>query len=347
MIILFLFLCIVLCQAQFVPNRFCDCLSVNTTRSIRGICALTIVLHHLAQEIDTFSPFCIVFKPLGFLAVPIFFFYSGYGLMKSHQCKTDYAKTFLVKRICSILVPYICMILLYWLFETLMGEVYSPIQVLQSLYNGHPIVRDSWYVITILVFYFAFYWLMRLFRQNYTGIVLGSVLFYIAWIFFARAMNYESYWYNTAICFCFGLWAAVYEFRLVDFLRRHYLSAWIVAFPLFMIFLFLAFFIRLSPVPQLLVRYVCVVSFLVVVLLTSLKFCSNNKLLDFFSDISLELYLCHRLFIRLLRSQFLFVESEPLWILLVVLLSCVFAVVLHKLFRRMNGCIQKMLLQAS
>ena len=92
MIILFLFLCIVVYKAQVVSDGYANCLSVEATRSIRGICALIIVLHHLAQEIDTFSPFCIVFKPLGFLAVTVFFFYSGYGLMKSHQCKADYKK---------------------------------------------------------------------------------------------------------------------------------------------------------------------------------------------------------------------------------------------------------------
>lgn len=234
--------------------------------------------------------------------------------------------------------------LLYWLFEAFMGKAHTPVQVLQSLYNGYPIVQDSWYVITILVFYYGFYWLMRLFRQNYTAICTGSVLFYIAWIFFARAMHYESYWYNTAVCFCFGLWASVYELRLVDFLRKHYLAAWITVFPLFLIFLFLSFFLHLPPVIQLFVRHACAASFLVVVLLTSLKFYTNNKLLDLFSDLSLELYLCHRLFIRLLRSHFLFIQSEPLWILLVALLSCICAALLHKLFRRLNEYTRKVLL---
>lgn len=54
-------------------------LSLDETKSIKGICAITIVLVHIIQSINTTY---VVSKigGIGYLCVAYFFFFSGYGL---------------------------------------------------------------------------------------------------------------------------------------------------------------------------------------------------------------------------------------------------------------------------
>lgn len=347
MVLLILFLALIVYKAEFISDGYSACLSEKTTKSVRGICTLVVILHHLAQKFRTEMLFSMIFTELGFLAVTLFFFYSGYGLMKRYISKANYQKTFLVKRVGSVLVPYGCVILLYWLVDCILGNPHTPLEVLRSLYNGYPIVTDSWYILTIIVFYLFFYLLMRLFKERYAAIAIGSCLWCVAWIVLTRTAGYEVYWYNTAVCICFGIIAAIGEARLLNWLKKHYVVSWIAAlavfFPCFGI-LYLknpAFPIGLG------LRYLCEAAFVAIVLLVTIKFGTKNRIWDFFAGISLEAYLCHRLFMNLLRSQYVYVENDTVWALAVIGSTAAAAFVLHKLFGKLNLWVQKVLLPGS
>ena len=58
-------------------------LSKDNCNSFRGLFALIIIIHHIAKSVSS----GIILKPftqVGYLIVAVFFFYSGYGLMKKH-----------------------------------------------------------------------------------------------------------------------------------------------------------------------------------------------------------------------------------------------------------------------
>ena len=69
-------------------------LSLSQTKSLQGFAAIGIVFHHIGQ--NTCAPWLAPeqtihglepFVPIGYLLVAIFFFCSGYGLMKSFNTK--------------------------------------------------------------------------------------------------------------------------------------------------------------------------------------------------------------------------------------------------------------------
>ena len=66
---------------------------------------LVIVYHHLSQYLDNPGPFR-VFLEVGILCVAAFFFYSGYGLMKSVLTNKNYFHHFFLRRYIKILFPF-------------------------------------------------------------------------------------------------------------------------------------------------------------------------------------------------------------------------------------------------
>lgn len=82
------------------------CFDVRRTNSLRGVLAILIILHHLSSKIDIL--FLKWFHDFGAPIVSMFFFVSGYGLIKSYLKKgTAYIDGFLAKRLGKILPPCI------------------------------------------------------------------------------------------------------------------------------------------------------------------------------------------------------------------------------------------------
>lgn len=133
-------------------------LSLDTGKYYRGFFAIVVIFHHLAQATGTGMVFR-YFKLVGYLAVAFFCFLSGYGLQKSYIAKGDrYRKGFILKRIPTILIPYIIITAIYWLaYVFIDGKYYSLRDIGIAIIKGVPIVSHSWYIISLLVFYVA-YW---------------------------------------------------------------------------------------------------------------------------------------------------------------------------------------------
>lgn len=323
-------------------GRVCDgdCLSRETTGKVRGICTLTVILHHLSQECRTEELFQMVFTQMGLLAVAMFFFYSGFGLMKSFLSRKNYRKQFLSKRVLPILITYAGFILLYWIVDALLGDLHTPGEVLVSLVNGSPIVTDSWYVITVAVFYLVFYALMGLRKPG--AILVGSLIWCGAWIGFCSLAGFEAYWYNGVLCLSLGIWAAMAEEPLKKLLKKRF---WLFAAVSAAVFGSL-FGMMVLRYPHgfwkvLTMCTLCSAAFVLLVLTFTGKVGTGNPLWPFLSEISLEAYLCHRIFMNLLRSRFLFLTDDTLWGMAVIVLSVAAAWVLHKLFRRICGLVKK------
>jgi peptidoglycan/LPS O-acetylase OafA/YrhL len=79
---------------------------VTRTNMLRGVLALLIILHHLSSHLDI--PALYYFHDMGSSVVSMFFFISGYGLIKSYKYKGElYLDGFLTKRLRKILPLYI------------------------------------------------------------------------------------------------------------------------------------------------------------------------------------------------------------------------------------------------
>ena len=106
----------------FKKNEFNDdFLSLDTMKSLRGFAAIGVILHHISQEqVFQQEGILLPFVNAGAYFVSIFFFASGYGLLKSFNSKPDYLKGFIKKRIVkSIIVPFYVDVLIYGAFIAL------------------------------------------------------------------------------------------------------------------------------------------------------------------------------------------------------------------------------------
>lgn len=312
-----------------------DYLSADSGRSLRGVLSVGILFHHLGQK-----RMGLVFLPLlsrmGYFLVSVFFFLSGYGLMKQHMTREDYRRRFFSRRLPAILVPYGVACVLYGLLYAAMGEPWTFRAFLQGLYNGTPMVSASWYILCITLFYIAFGCLMWLCGRHYGWMLAGGGVFLGAYVFFCVKMGYGSWWYNTAPVLLLGMAWALKQQWIDEKLRRSF-----PGIALGVLFLFALLYggklVLNSAVPSPLLHipltwcvcclFVCAVN----LLLTQVKL--SSPLLAFLGDISLEIYLCQFLLLQLLRSSLCALENDFLYAACVLVGTITFAWVLHRVNR--------------
>lgn len=308
-----------------------DALSLDNTKALKGILAILVVLHHLYQQVQM-GRLYFFFDNVGILCVSLFLFLSGYGLLKRYAGTPGYRATILRRRIPSVLIPYLCLILIYWLFSGVSGPILTPAEVLQSLVSGFPIVAHSWYILCILVFYIGFYLSVLLWRRNLPGIIGSNALLCILWVALCRARGFAPYWYNAAILFPMGIFWAAYENQLQAFLRTHYGPALAVSLLGFCGFFPAALVTAGEDIFVSLFWPGCC-CFVVLVLLILMKFRFGNPIVLFLGEISFALYGIHGLFEALYRSPVIWLEDPLLWGTAVLVSSVAAAWMLHRFFR--------------
>ena len=152
--------------AGFKKDQFHeDSSSLDSFMSLRGFAAIGVILHHISQE-DAFQQANGFSKPgelsifvnAGFLFVAIFFFCSGFGLIKSLETKPDYFNGFIKKRVVKTLViPYYVSIVIYGILRFASGERVPPMQWVTHIIGITMMNQYAWYPIIASILYIAFY----------------------------------------------------------------------------------------------------------------------------------------------------------------------------------------------
>jgi len=315
-----------------IQKRGCDdgYLSIEKGRSFRGILALTVVCHHLAEKTGDSSLFHI-FAFLGFLPVAYFFFLSGYGLQKSYAVKAGYRATILKKRIPSVLVPYLWVTGLYWLMSGVEGDAYSPGEVLQSFAVGDPIARFTWYIVFVLLLYVGFYLVSALYKGNQRSGVFWNLLLVCALVVLFRSLGFSMYWYNSCLTYPLGVLWAMQEERWLPFVQKHFWLFGGILLPAFGA-VFLATLVLVDASWVLVLYWLSGILFTAVCLLLQMKVTFGNRLLKVLGDCSMEIYMLQGLFMGLYRGNRIWLENPAVWSAAVLVSTCLAAWGLHKLF---------------
>lgn len=290
-------------------------LSRDTTSSVKGLLALSIVFHHLAQR-TLGGPIFHKFFYTGAISASLFFFFSGYGLMKRYLTDPGYPKHFLSRRVMPVLLTYLLATGIYWTAYAAFGKAYSLGEIGLVLWQGSPIVPFSWFVINILLFYLVFFMLMRLPHKNPQRILAGAGLFCILWTGFCAGRGYGLFWSDTTPLLAVGMLWAQYEERILEWIRKRSLPVSLICLggflPSFLITVLLSENTSMDGIkwPA---NALAACFFVLLFLLFSQKALIGNPVLHFFGRISFELYLMQGLFIGLLRNDRFYIESEFLW----------------------------------
>jgi len=322
-----------------------DFLSIESGKSIRGFLALVIVLHHLANHFTIAESGMVYrfFNDIGFLAVAIFFFISGYGLQKQHMEKESYKTGFLRKRLPTVLFPYIIVNLVYWALSFVYGTPYSAVDILKGLINGSPVVAHSWYIIAIIVFYIIFALLMIICKKRYRLMLTLASVFYLLYAVLCIKLGYGAWWYNTAFILIFGMLWAVFEKKIMELLKKRF---WILAAGSVVLFALVYVASRLLPPSDFPIKSIISAAFFTVFALFAFaKIKIGNPVLKFVGKISLELYLCHEIFMVLFRSGICFIENNLIYSIVSIACAILFAWMLNLLNAKILSIYKKAVLK--
>ena len=171
--------------AGFKKDQFHeDSSSLDSMMSLRGFAAIGVILHHISQE-SAFQQAggygkpgeLAIFENAGYLFVAIFFFCSGYGLIKSLETKPDYLNGFIKKRIVkTLVVPYYVSIVIYGILRTAIGERFAPVQWITHIVGVSMMNDYAWYPVTAAFLYLAFYLIFKNIKNRKVCYILMALV---------------------------------------------------------------------------------------------------------------------------------------------------------------------------
>ena len=354
---------IMLVQIKIAPKGSIheDFLSLEQSKILQGLAAVGIIFHHLSQYITKFGnewhgPITI-FSSMGILFTTIFFFCSGFGLMQSLKSKPDYLKTFLRKRIPAVLIPFIISNAIYLVLVGMyFGSVNSVLESLACLFGFRLVNTNTWFLVEIMILYLAFYFTHRFIKKP--GKAMGAMsIIIVLMITVSLLLGHDrskdgglwfmgEWWYNTTIFFLAGLFMAKYYDKVLAFLKKHYKWLLPVSIVAFLATFGLEEFVRTTfgyyqeweghpgygaKAITLLAQTIACATWLLMLLLISMKVRVKNILLVLLGKISLEIYIIHDLFKVFLTYEY---ERDSLALFIwVILLSIGVAIPLHLIHR--------------
>ena len=334
-LLIYMLILIMICIPIIKNNKntyFKDYLSIENCKKIKGISCIMVLVSHLCLElpapINIYNDFIRhILSKIGILSVCIFFFISGYGMMKQYQVKKDYLKSFLSKRVCTILIPYLITIILYTLYFNILNQNLSFFEIIEN--------SNTWYCVVITIMYILFYIFSKLFKTHYEKVICSFFICCSLWILIAYYFNLGIHWYHSCYSIVFGLLYSVKEEKILKVFHKNYKKSLIGINSFFTIFFITSFLIlRIKKVPGItgLISLTCNqfggILFVLLILLIIQKIKSNSNILTFLGKYSYEIYMIHGLFILIFKD----INNYLLFNVLVFICSIISSVVLHKIF---------------
>lgn len=284
-ITLVLFFALILWGCKFPEKKQLhqNSMSLEVTKGLRGIAAIGVILHHISQE-SAFQQAngwgkpgeLFVFVNAGYYFVAIFFFCSGFGLIKSLNTKQDYLKGFIKKRIVkTIVIPFYINVILYAIWHLIAKDEFAPGRWICNFLGLTLMNEYAWYPIVLVILYFAFYFIFKNIKNRRVAFTLMALVIVIQGIFFcfnghfawwAGPKNwwlsdsfeakwwmedkviwfFGEWWVNSSIAFLIGMIFAQNEEKIRSWFAKLYPAKLILCIVLFAAFYSLSGFCQMK-----------------------------------------------------------------------------------------------------
>lgn len=340
--------------------------SLETSKCIKGFCAVAIILHHLSQYLVSLqkADVLFLFNDIGVVFVGIFFFFSGYGLYTSLKSKDNYLKGFVKKRFSTILIPFYACIFVFVLFALFTRKSFTTSELIAVLTGWNLINSHMWYVVEIAILYLAFFVIYKTIRnRNIATIVMSCVVLLMtigSLLLGHKGMTIwfsGEWWYNTTFLFIIGILVSKNEEAVMAFAKRYYK----ILLPVFIVFSIglgiatqyalntWSYWNEYPGYPGYKEKFLCLIIQLpwvicttITSLLLMLKLKFGNRVLKFLGSISLELYLIHNLFLTgLTDNTIASIPSVAMLIIFTYICSIAMAFVLSGIDKYLVAAINK------
>lgn len=332
-------------------------LGLDNSKTVLGYFAILVMFHHISQAVGSAnSGIFVLLENFGFALVAGFFFFSGYGLIKSMNQKENYMKGFLAKRLPKILIPFYVCIFIYIIAGALCGRIsfdLSKAHATDSLTLGYvDLIRAAlgidllngsmWYIVEIVFLYIAFYIAYKLFKKEIV-IIISMTLFIIGLTLFSLYHGHGpnwfqgEWWYNSTLIFAVGMIFAYKEELLLGIIKKFYFIYLILTAVFFYAFCRLTHYMlvhhgywtnsntdKFMTLGSQLLQ--CLFFILLIIgILLKVKF--SNKALSFMGKISLEFYLLHNVFIHNRMG----IRGTGIYVLYIIVGTFILASIVHAL----------------
>lgn len=274
------------------------------TNAIKGICAVCILLGHIANPCFEF------FHELSGPIVGCFFAMSGYGLARQYQIKGKAYVETMPGKIVKLVLPYfVCCILYVSLEHIFIGKITYQ-EALWQIRQGHfsYFLTFSWFVTAIIYFYVNFYISFK-FKYKELGLWIGFALWFLYVKYILPGDN--GFMWGTSASFALSVSYAFHQNRLNKYI-------------LALVFLIVVF----SPVNSI---QNTLSTLLVLACLGGIQV--QNKVLKVLGQISYEIYILQGVTLLFLINKFYAIPKDYCWVvwLLVTLLA---SYIYHKVNKR-------------
>lgn len=288
-----------------------ESLTIEKTKLIKIICAVFIVVGHLAYLVDI--PCIQVCKYWGAPLVSIFFFLSGFGLYKSSFSKQQYLHTIIFKRIPAVLIPCLVNTLLFFLVINLVTNDFK-YDIISSIKSGKLIQHHLWFVYVITFQYLTFYVCNKLLTRKCRLFALFIVS--LSLIFILKGYGFDRCWYVSILAFPTGVMYSKYEYRLISVI---YSNKIIYSLFIFILMATVGIIYKLKNELIYTLAYVFIPVIIIAITSNTRTNFIKSPFIKSISKISYCIYLCQVLVMKLFRSDLVFVENDYIYCIIVII----------------------------
>ena len=343
-LVVVLLVVLILIKAKFFGKGFNEnFMGKDQTNALNGIFIFIVLVSHMRGylHVENSWPMVQMCSTLGQMMVTSFLFISGYGCAVSYQKKGEkYVNAFPRNRILTVLVNFDIAILIYLIFNFILGKTFTIGEIIPALIGWTSIGNSNWYIFAILCLYLGFYICFKLFGKNESHffLFLSMFVFTAIYIYTVSYFKAKSYWYyDTVLCFPMGVLFAYYKDRVYECITKsnaRYLS---------LLVLFGSAFIYMNKVggfqftPMYMNIYAVIFIFFIILILMKVQI--GNKVLGFFGTHVFEIYIYQRIPMILLQ-KFTPLAGDTkyyyIYFILVLLGTLLITVVMHFIYGKVD-----------
>lgn len=318
--------------AKFSKTYHKDYISPYSTTCVKGLFVLVVFFSHFDSYVTYSNSFDLFYCKLniGQAMVTMFLFYSGYGVMESIKKSENYVKNMPVKRILPLLLSFFTAVAVYIAVSAGKGQSFTIKDVMLSLIGWQSAGNSNWYIFDIIILYgvtfFAFSLLSKV--KRYSVPVTVVVLISVAFIVLLKLSGKASFWYDTVLCYSFGMYYSLYRFKIEKYIFHGKIRYY--AFLVLSIILTVIFLLVYLKTGFVICEFISLLLFTAFSLFATMKLKIGNKCLYFLGNHLFEIYISMRLPMILLKPYLSLGNMIYFYFPLVFIITLLIAVIFKK-----------------
>jgi peptidoglycan/LPS O-acetylase OafA/YrhL len=268
--------------------------------------------------------------------VGLFFFLSGYGIEKSNSSEGKISVYSFLRKFIMLIVPMLipnaCLVIL----RIVDGNAFTLPEILYNVlnfWNSDRINTVMWFLFNLLLLNLVFYVSFGIFkRRKILCAFLLTLVMTLSFMFLTDDRNT----YGMNFSFVAGIAFSTYEVKLNQYIMKRPLKIILISLSIFSILLLSYYYLYDNAIiGQLIVRNMLSTSFSLFVFLIGTCVRLKNVILFLLGKISFEIYLYHIVMIRLFRSNITYINSDLIYVLIVLVSTIGIAFIMQKLNRKL------------